>query len=107
MILHSDTLTPEHLKEACRFASERVNGVRPVKITRVNSKGSRTHRAAYEVILTGSNSRRQSSGEDYAATHDEWGWFLAYLYDNDANMKSAYKDSADFQKRTDWAYDTD
>jgi hypothetical protein len=41
----------------------------------------------------------------YAATYDEWGWFLAYLFAADRLAKAGiYDGAADFQRKTDYKF---
>lgn len=43
--------------------------------------------------------------EFYGASYDEWGWFLAALFDADPDLTtSVYVDRADFDDRTGWTY---
>jgi hypothetical protein len=56
-------------------------------ITELSRHGSRTHDHAYEVKLSGESSWRQMGNRDeYAASWDQWGIFLAELYDRDDSM---------------------
>lgn len=53
--------------------------------------GSRTHAHAYEVALEGSGARRNTgtrgASDEYGATWDEWGIFLAALYEVDPDAR--------------------
>lgn len=66
--------------------------------------GSRTHKHGFEVKLSGNSSRAPMHapyGADKAATWDEWGIFLARVYDADATTKAAYYlDAEDFHYKT-------
>lgn len=79
--------------------------------------GSRTHARAYDVILRGLRSitrdgekrRRPNSGTSrnhymtgqWAATYDEWGWFLAALFELDPLARcGSYNGVADFHEKT-------
>lgn len=69
--------------------------------------GSRTHKHAWDVTLRGNSRRRPNHGgsgaaEGYAATWDQWGIFLAHLYNEDATMRcaGAYKDIDEFDFKT-------
>lgn len=80
--------------------------------------GSRTHTRAFEVQLgtedktsgpTRSrhykNSGTHGAGNVYAATYDEWGYFLANLFDQDPTAKAGpYADRADFHAKTECKY---
>lgn len=89
MRIHSDTLTPADVYAAARAAGPGVG----VTVTR---HGSRSRSHALDVKLTGTSSRRPNSGNGgrfrdddpgapyaHAATWDEWGMFLARLFDVD------------------------
>lgn len=55
----------------------------------VTARGSRSHARSLDVYLTGTSSRRpnnRGNGDDYAATWDEWGMFLARLFAADPDM---------------------
>lgn len=57
-----------------------------VNFVRVAEHGSRTRERAFEVILSGSSSQTIQGGGRKAATWDEWGVFLAYLYGIDPDL---------------------
>lgn len=92
-------------------AATTAAGMRGVHAT-ATRHGSRTHAQAWEVSLTGTSSRRPNSGrggadgDDYAATWDEWGMFLAALYAVDPTMRAgsgkhpAYVNAEDFHAIT-------
>jgi hypothetical protein len=87
MRLHSSVLAPSDIYRATTAAG--MTGVN-VELT---SHGSRSRAAAYNVHLTGTSSRRPNSGkggaghpDDRAATWDEWGMFLAALFELDPDM---------------------
>lgn len=105
MRIHTDTLTSADVYNACDAATRSVSGTKTVRPTRLELHGSRKRARAFDVILTGSNSRRQNGGQDYAATYDEWGYFLAHLFARDPQMTcDYYDDAADFQTKTDRRY---
>lgn len=66
-----------------------------VNWTRLTEHGSRFHPRAFEVILTGSSTRNQNGGEFKAATWDEWGTFLGYLFDRDPGAKASFYSSGE------------
>jgi hypothetical protein len=81
MRIHSDVLTARDIYAATTAAG--MHGV----YAETMAHGSRSHRAAFEVKLTGNSSRRPNPGTggryvdgDHAATWDEWGMFLAALF---------------------------
>lgn len=106
MRIHSDTLTMLNLYEAARTAR--------VEFDRFDAKGSRKRDHAFDVTLFGESRRRPnnrgtSGPDDYAATWDQWGVFLAFLFNLDPDMATPYYADADefdyrtnrrFEKRT-------
>lgn len=66
-----------------------------VSLTRMTEHGSRSHLRAFEVNLTGSNSRYQNGGEHKAATWDEWGMFLGHLFQQDPGAKASFYGSGE------------
>jgi hypothetical protein len=101
MRIHTDKITFADLYRAAvnvtahRHATVYVDGL--------TLHASRSRRAAWEVKLTGdgTHSRRR------AATWDQWGWFLAHLFDVDPEMivgtpgRPTYASADDFHARTD------
>lgn len=87
-------------------------------IVEVTRKGSRSHSYAYDVSLEwvgdkvkGDGRRHKNSGKygadtgTYAAFYDEWGWFLAQLFELDPNMVAGrYKGYTDFHQSTDFKF---
>lgn len=98
MRFHTDTLTSKDLWDAARAARVDMESTR---------HGSRSRAHAFEVRLTGESNRRPNSGtrgagDDYAATWDQWGVFIAYLFNRDPQMTTRYyADKNEFQYRTD------
>lgn len=97
MRIHSDTLTNADVYDAARTAR--------VSFDRWEGKGSRKRDHAFDVTLFGESRRRpnnrQQHTDDYAATWDQWGVFLAVLFDRDPNMVTPYYADADeFHART-------
>lgn len=80
--------------------------------------GSRTHDHAWEIRLTDgagrarTNSGKHGAGHDVAATWDEWGIFLARVFDVDPDTRvgsvayPVYTDADAFHIATDWRYET-
>ena len=63
-----------------------VNTMEDVYFTRLEQSGSRSRSHKFDVILTGTSNRPQNfGGEDKAATWDEWGQFIARVFDADPN----------------------
>ena len=95
MRIHSDVLTPELVEKATH-----ARGMKGVAAS-VSVHGSGSHKGALEVKLTGTSSRRPNPGtgvgnsDGYAATWDEWGMFLAYLFEKDPKATATYYEDAD------------
>lgn len=80
-----------------------------------SAHSSRSHPRAYDVHLgtevkTPGRRRPQNSGNPdlrhWAATYDEWGWFLSALFDVDpeAKVTGVYKNADDFHVKTRYAF---
>ncbi len=98
MRIHSDTLRVSDLNEAARIA--RVD-------MEFTTHGSRKRDHAFNVNLTGESRRRPNGGnrgansDAYAATWDQWGVFIAALFDVGPNASMTYYDGEqDFNYRT-------
>ena len=87
MRIHSDSIDALEIRKAARLAG--------VGFTRFDLKGSRTRKAAFDIILTGNSPRRQNGGDDMAATWDQWGHFLNTLFTLDADMVTPYYANAE------------
>lgn len=94
-----------------------------VHFKKLEIRGSRSHQFAFEVQMEAferDNGRRAGNSgsygamrpevDGYAATFDEWGWFLAALYAIDSNMivgtpkNPTYRHAIDFHQRTALTY---
>lgn len=73
-----------------------------VTFARFDIHGSRSHRVALEIVLSGSSARRSQAGGFDAATWDEWGIFLGNVFRADPRAKVAgcYDGRADFLRKT-------
>lgn len=85
MKIHSNTLTVTDIARATKS-----HGMRGVYDT-TSTKGSRSRKRAFDVKLTGTSNRLQNPGTgsrnvENAATFDEWGMFIDFLFllDEDA-----------------------
>lgn len=103
MRIHSDILTTLDIYDA-------VNGLPGVYVD-VTEHGSRTHAAAFEVSLEGNGYAKNTGkygADSYVngATWDEWGVFLARLFELDPNARCGsakyptYRDGHDFHAQT-------
>lgn len=98
MRIHTDTLTSAEIILAASAAR--------VSLTRLDVHGSRKRARAFDVILSGSSSRRQNGGPDQAATWDEWGDFLGHIFGCDPNADTPYYHGAEgFHTATGSRYD--
>lgn len=107
MRIHANTLAPHQIYEATCAA-----GMTGVDVT-LTDHGSRSRARAYDVKLTGTSSRRPNgsnrdgeSTDNYAATWDEWGMFLAALFaaDDSLTIPHVYADVDDFHFKTGGRY---
>lgn len=100
MKIHSDKIMPDDIARAARIAG--------VQLERVGHRGSRSRARAFDFYVTGSSPYRPNNTIDvdpdaYAATWDEWGILIGYLYDVDPNAhfgKHSYQSAADFHYKT-------
>lgn len=92
MRIHTN-LTAAMINQAARHAQ--------VSFERFDTHRSRTRRFGYDVLLTGSSSRRPNSGhfgahsDVFAATWDEWGIFLGEIFGLDPIAHCTYYMGAD------------
>ena len=100
MRIHSDVLDNFDLYRAARVAG--------VTFVRFDEHGSRSHKRAWDIVLSGTSTHRTQAGgrQEFAATWDEWGMFFAYLFGQDEQMMAGnkswgYRDRADFDRKTD------
>ena len=112
MKLHTNTLTAADISDAARLASaayttdDDVTAVRPVAavgVARNSQHGSRSRARAFDVILTGDATHRNNAGpsgglDSRAASWDQWGLFLAVLFDRDPSLTvpGVYVDAGHF-----------
>lgn len=85
MRIHTNENTMSNIMSAARMAR--------VSLDVLESHNSKTHDAAFEVILSGASRRRQNTGKssrerEFAATWDQWGVFLAFLFHIDPDMRA-------------------
>jgi hypothetical protein len=119
MLIHVNATTGRTLQNLLK-ADDRLG--QDLYFENLTEHGSRTHERAFNVKLwsqnrttiSGATRRRPNPGTGnrfggmgaYAATFDEWGYFLAALFEADphARVVHAYSDRADFHERTNRAY---
>lgn len=105
MRIHSNTLTSLDIYRA----ADALPGV----YVQVETRGSRSHSGAFEVRLEGTSSRLTMDKQGQAATWDEWGVFIAAIYEVDpvavfGSVKTPnYRDSAHFHAVTRYRFDAD
>jgi len=115
MRIHSDIIVNRDIYDATDYATRltrttaKDRGVyahATVRATRMDLHGSRKRARAFDVLLTGTNTRGQNGNpRTPAATYDEWGNFLAHLFSIDPAMVCDYYASAeDFHAKTDGKY---
>ena len=103
MRIHSDVITTANLFEAAHLAR--------VDLVDYKQHGSRSRTRAFNVKLEGESRRRpnggssatygESGGSGYAATWDQWGVFLGYLFEIDPRMVTPYySNKRDFDHKT-------
>jgi hypothetical protein len=97
MKLHTDKITRADLYNAARYAG--------VSLNEVTEQGSRSRAGGFQVYLEGSSNHQSNGRPHKAATWDEWGIFMAYLYEIDpvamwGNKSWGYSDVEDFNRKT-------
>lgn len=114
------TLTETQVR-ACLAEAQEAGLVAPdIEFDLFAPTGSRSHAHAhaYEVHLATAQQRTRADGKarpiaaytggngrKYAATRDEWGWFLAAFFGADPNAQAwQYKGDQDFHRKTRYAY---
>ena len=108
MKIHTD-----HLTSAEVYAATKAGGMKGVYAECV-TVGSRSRKRGLVVHLVGNSGRRPNPGKGgtdkggYAATWDEWGMFLNYLFEMDpdaiATGACAYEGRDEFLLKTDWRF---
>lgn len=104
MRIHTDTLTYDDVLQA-------AYNTQGVYLSDLAEHGSRSRHHAFNVKLGGNsgrwvNSGQYGRGDHKAATWDQWGIFLAALYDKDPNMLAGgmYTSRDNFHERTERKY---
>lgn len=123
MKLHSNILTEASVYLALYEAKKRGKVADSVHFVVFKEQGSRSRKTGFEIQLGtydkvpgdkrtwknsgqwGAESARNGQGI-YAATYDEWGWFIAELFAKDEDaIFGSYKGYDDFLRQTKFAYD--
>ena len=96
MKIHSDVITEADLKEAAQ-----IRGMRGVEIA-ITREGSRSRKTGWDVKLYGSSSyASQSDRSRKAATWDEWGIVINYLFEVDPEaIIGKYSSASKFHEYT-------
>lgn len=114
MKVHSDILSETSVRAALRHAQVIDKVTYDIQFVVFDTKGSRSHCRGFDIQLgtydktSGpTKSRRYKNSGQYgadsiwAATYDEWGWFLAALFSIDPDATAGpYKGLADFNRQT-------
>lgn len=99
MRIHFNTNSEDTLRAL--HSAQEASGVTFEKMER---HASRSARLAYEVILSGDSTHRINSsefGREFAASWDQWGIFMAVIYEADPYATSwAYGSAQDFHHKT-------
>jgi hypothetical protein len=117
MLIRTNSHTSATIRDA--LAREIAGGrIAPtVYVDTLTEHRSRTHARAFSVILASptkvdGDGRRfgqrgaYSRGDAYAATFDEWGWFLSALFRaDDALSAGPYESREAFNEETGWTFD--
>lgn len=121
MKLHSDVVATEQtIREALQRAKDAGHVGSSVYFHILDARASRSKKNGFEIQLgcsdkvkgdgrgwknTGTRGADSGSYGMYAATYDEWGWFIAELYTLDAEMVLGhYKSLENFDSHTRFAY---
>jgi len=109
MRLHSDTLDGMAVRGALESARDAGRISWSVGFMTLDTKGSRSRARGFEIRLEAepgdghrrTNTGTRGAGDYYAATWDEWGYFIAELFALDpAAIFGGYDGAADFHAQT-------
>lgn len=116
MRLHTNKLTWQDISKALQTAKQSGNVASHIHFESQSEHGSRSHARAFEIQLgtysklPGDKRRYKNSGQYgasnvYAATYDEWGYFIKELFVLDPELVFGhYKSQADFNNQTKHVY---
>lgn len=113
MKLHSDILTESDIREALASAQRRGNVAPQVQFAEFDAAGSRSRKHSWNIGLEAAYKadgdkrlRRMHRRDDWAATYEEWGWFIAELFAKDENMIfGTYKGWDSFLNQTNFKFE--
>jgi len=117
MRLHSSKLQYAHVYGALKAAKDAGRVANHVHFVTCTDHQSRSRARAWEIQLgtyvkdPGDKRRWKNSGDHgadsvYAATYDEWGYFIAELFQQDPDaIFGGYKGLQDFDGQTGFKYD--
>lgn len=88
MRVHTDVLDVFDFWDAADTANRnlRENDIDRIVVADITEHGSRVRRRSFEVLLSGDSSRNVQNHDYKAATWDQWGEFLAALFDADETV---------------------
>ena len=116
MKLHTYCISTADMFNILDEARKAGNIAEFVHFDKLDECGSRSHDHAFEVKLGAdmkikgdgrrwTNSGNHGKGETYSALYDEWGWFIAGVFEQDPDAKfGPYADYEDFHNKTHGAY---
>jgi hypothetical protein len=118
MKLHTK-LTSHDISEALENVKQHGLVTEDISFVQFAYESSRSHANGYLIQLGTTNKYSLPSGKKrhyknsgdrgadmiWAATYDEWGWFIAEIFDRDPNAKFGYyKSRDDFNEQTKWKF---
>lgn len=119
MRLHTNTLDMSDVHKALKTAKDNGTVAEHIHFEAFSQHGSRSHARAFEIQLgtysklPGDKRRYKNSGQYgasniYAATYDEWGYFIKELFELDPELVFGnYRGLEDFNRQTKYAYAKD
>jgi len=119
MRFHTDYLSESDIRDALKSAKETGHVDKHVVFSELAKRGSRSRNCAFEIRLewigekvkgdgrrhTNTGNNGADTGGSYAATYEEWGWFISELFEKDAfAIFGHYKSQHDFESATRYAF---
>lgn len=89
MKIHTNELDTTDIWSAIEDANrnlESEEGIVPIFAERLEYAGSRSHEYAFDIVLSGDSSRNAMHKEFKSATWDQWGEFIAGLYERESGI---------------------